>query len=397
MNETNETDAITQPSTEEASSTQAPTSYSFSINNHELSSALRKVSGIVDHSQVIQILGFIKCDLRNKELHLMASNSEIEMHVHIPVITNTLTDGIKASFTLPCKKLLDISRSLAPDAILEVEQKSSWTVIRVGKTQFKLASLDAETFPHMEQFHVDVTLNIPQNRLLWLLRRTSFAMATQDVRFFLNGLLLKVQNQQILTVATDGHRLALNAINDPSADQDGSFIIPKKTIQELCKHLQEDDSNICLKIGKQNISFHSDTLLMYSNLIDGDYPDYSSLIPSQFGHQALVHVDELKSSLSRLIILASEKYHGGKFHFSPESLAIVTNNINQEEARDEVGIDLTGESIAIGFNLHYVIDILQVMQTEKISIGIVDTERSISFTEHESEHYSVFIVMPLSI
>lgn len=390
------TETTTQP-TSETTTQKSANSYSFSIGNHELSSALRKLSGIVDHSQVIQILGFIKCDLHNKELHLMASNSEIEMHVHIPVISNTLSTDDKASFTLPCKKLLDISRSLAPDAVLEVEQKSSWTVIRVGRTQFKLASLEADSFPHMEQFSADVTLNIPQNKLLWLLRRTSFAMAHQDVRFFLNGMLLKVKNQQIFTVATDGHRLALNAIDDPMAQQDGCFIIPKKTIQELCKHLQEDDSNICLKIGKQNISFHSDTLLMYSNLIDGDYPDYSSLIPSQFAHKALVHVDELKSSLSRLIILASEKYHGGKFHFSPESLAIVTNNINQEEARDEVGIELNGEAIAVGFNLHYVIDILQVLQTNKMSIGIVDTERSISFTEHESEQHSVFIVMPLSI
>ena len=385
------------PTAETPAVTQSTDTCAFSISNHELSGALRKLSGIVDHSQVIQILGFIKCELDDGQLHLVASNSEIEMHVSIPVITNNAQDGQKIAFTLPCKKLLDITRSLSPDAILDIDQKSSWTVIRVGKTQFKLASLAAENFPHMEQFAAEVTLNIPQNQLLWLLRRTSFAMATQDVRFFLNGLLLKVHNQQILTVATDGHRLALNAIDDANAKQDGTFIIPKKTIQELCKHLQEDDSNICLQIGKQNISFHSDSLLMYSNLIDGDYPDYTNLIPNDFAHEALLSVDELKASLSKLIILASEKYHGGKFHFHENSLAIVTNNINQEEARDEIMADLKGASVSVGFNLHYILDILQVLQTDKMNVGIVDGERSISFTEHESEHHSLFIVMPLSI
>ena len=369
----------------------------FSVSNQELSTALRKLSGIVDHSQVIQILGFIKCQLIGKELQLVASNSEIEMHMRIPVVANHAESDQPPSFTLPCKKLLDITRSLAPDALLEVEQKSSWTVIRVGKTQFKLASLDADNFPHMEQFAADVTLNIPQNKLLWLLRRTSFAMASQDVRFFLNGLLLKVHDQKIYTVATDGHRLALNAIDDPQATQNGSFIIPKKTIQELCKHLEQDDSDICLKIGKQNISFHSENLLMYSNLIDGDYPDYNNLIPTAFNHEATLSVEELKSSLSRLIILASEKYHGGKFHFSSDNIAIVTNNINQEEARDEVAASYQGETIGIGFNLHYIIDILQVLQTEAMHIGIVDAERSIAFTEHGGTTHSVFIVMPLSL
>jgi len=374
------------------------TSIRFQVNNAELNPALRRLSGIVDHAQVIQILGFVKCVLSNDSMLMIASNSEIEMHVRVAISHDMPSlDEQEIEFTLPCKKLLDISRTLPNNASIAVEQNQNWTSIRVGKTAFKLASLGVEGFPQLDPFTPEAKFAITEAEFLWLLRRSAFAMAHQDVRFFLNGLLLKLAKQHIETAATDGHRLAKNVLSYAESLPERQCILPKKTVQELCKHLQESDSLVHISLGKQHISFISESLELYSNLIEGDYPDYEKLLPREFAHRAVIDVALLKSSLQRMITLANEKYHGASLNFSDSKLTLSANNINHEEANDELNIVYTGEPVKVGLNIHYVQELLQVVETETIEIGIVNTEKSITFTELDSSNQSQFIVMPLTL
>lgn len=375
----------------------------FSIKNNVLNKALKILSGVVDHSQVIQILGYIKCDLAHDKLSLIASNSEIEIHVTVAIDEPVPQEAY--SFTLPCRKLFDITRSLDADATLKITHQQSWSDISVGKTKFKLASLPASNFPQLTQFEPTTTVKISQNDFLQLLNRTGFAMASQDVRFFLNGMLLGLQPETMNAVATDGHRLALNALPQTSFSLTSTsqettphhFIVPRKTIHELRKHLQETDETITLSVGSQYMSVVSDDISIYSNLIDGQYPKYQKLIPKSFNHQATVSADQLRRSIAKMSILANEKFHGAKFHFEENRLTISTHNVNHEEASDELPIQLNGDPISMGFNLMYLVDILNVVQTDLIYIQMVDAKSSVSFEEVEGSQDSLFIVMPLSL
>ena len=379
---------------------------SFSVSNLALHKALKILSGVVDHSQVIQILGYIKCDLQGDQLSLIASNSEIEIHVSVSVTENS-SDSL-CSFTLPCRKLFDITRTLE-EAELKIKCQTSWIDIAVGKTRFKLASLPANNFPQLTQFTPKKTLQISQNELLWLLNRTSFAMASQDVRFFLNGMRIGLTEESLQAVATDGHRLSLNGLDQSTfsqksverSDEDDSdsidFIVPRKTIQELRKHLNETDETVEIAIGHQYISVISEDISIYSNLIDGQYPKYQKLIPKNFNHQVTVSVATLRQSISKMSILANEKFHGARFLFEPDKLTISTHNVNHEQAIDELPISLEGDPVNVGFNLMYLVDILNIITSDMIQINIVDAKNSVSFEEVGGEKDSLFIVMPLSI
>ena len=380
--------------------------FSFSVSNQALSKALKILSGVVDHSQVIQILGYIKCDLQDNKLSLIASNSEIEIHIAIDVLDVSCQEA--RSFTLPCRKLFDITRTLESDAILTIKSCASWSEVCVAKTRFKLASLPPNSFPQLAHFSPQKTIRLSQNDLLRLLNRTGFAMASQDVRFFLNGMLLGIGAEKIDAVATDGHRLALNAIGQDGftqvnasdeANQEAipNIIVPRKTIQELRKHLQETDAPVEIAIGGQYMSILTDEIAIYSNLIDGQYPKYQKLIPRDFNHQVTLSTDLLRRSINKMSILANEKFHGARFQFEDQKLTISTHNVNHEEAVDELPIALEGGAIRIGFNLMYLVDILSVVETETIRINMVDVKSSVSFEEVDGDQDSLFIVMPLSI
>ena len=382
------------------------TDLSFTVSNQSLNKALKILSGVVDHSQVIQILGYLKCTIQNGLLALIASNSEIEIHISIPVSDANTTDP--TSFTLPCRKLFDITRTIDSDANLTIHPRESWSEISVAKTRFKLASLPVNSFPQLTKFSSEHRIQVTQNDLLHLLNRTGFAMASQDVRFFLNGMLIRLDGQKIHAVATDGHRLSLNALDQSSfsklkTEHDASdpetthFIVPRKTIQELRKHLQESDAPVELAIGSQHMSIVSDEIAIYSNLIDGKYPNYQKLIPRHFNHQVELSTDVLRRSINKMAILANEKFHGARFQFEADKLTISTHNVNHEEAVDELPIALTGDPIRVGFNLMYLVDILSVVATERIRINIVDVKSSVSFEEVDGNQDSLFIVMPLSI
>ena len=234
-------------------------------------------------------------------------------------------------------------------------------------------------------------------------------MASQDVRFFLNGMRIGLTEESLQAVATDGHRLSLNGLDQNAFSQKAveqtnedisdsiDFIVPRKTIQELRKHLNETDETVEISIGNQYISVISEDISIYSNLIDGQYPKYQKLIPKNFNHQVTVSVAALRQSISKMSILANEKFHGARFLFEADKLTISTHNVNHEQAVDELPISLEGESVNVGFNLMYLVDILNIITSDMIQINIVDAKNSVSFEEVGGEKDSLFIVMPLSI
>lgn len=387
---------IEQTSTKANTHTQKVT---FVMRNSHLTKALKQLTGVVDHSQVIQVLSFLKCSLQHNSIHLVGSNSEIEMHTTIPLESEQATDT-SHDFTMPCKKLFEIARSLPSNALIECTQEGAWTQLKVGRTVFKLASLSCESFPIMEKLPAHISFTIQENELLHLLKKTQFCMATNDVRFFLNGLLLET-GSSLTTVATDGHRLSCQ--NSPQGiakgDNAGKYIIPRKTIVELCKYLQDDERPLTLSFNSQQFSLKSDDIELHSCLIDGDYPAYKALIPNHHNYQAVVNVDLLKASLLRLAPLSNEKYHGAKLTFTENRLTICTQNLHQEEATDEIAIQMTpaDSSVTLGFNMHYILDVLNSVETESVLISIVDEKRSITFEAIGDDQDGVYIIMPLDI
>lgn len=371
----------------------------FMIRNDDLGRLIKMLNGVVDHSQVIQILSFLKCSIRQSLLHLTASNSEIEMHVHIPLVD--VSPSLELDFTLPCKKLFDISKSLPGDAMLEFILETNWTKLKAGKTTFKLASLPVDQFPHMEKQAPQTRIKIQESTLVQALKQTQFCMGSNDVRFFLNGLLFQCDGNELTLVATDGHRLACTHCKDCDIQfeaEQAQYILPRKTVQELVKYLQESEDNIEICFSSQYFSFQSDRVTIYSNLIDGDYPAYQKLIPKQHTAQATLSVEALKQSLNRLLPLANEKYHGAKFNFSEQGLHISTQNIHHEEAEDELTIAYPHtEALTIGFNIHYVLDVLNVMNVDNLSIALIDKKHSVAFEGIDSDQDTVFIIMPLDL
>ncbi|MEC8461147.1 MAG: DNA polymerase III subunit beta [Pseudomonadota bacterium] len=388
----------TQETQQTSVKSDSKTSFSFTLRNDEFCRVIRLLSGVVDHSQVIQVLGFLKISISPHKAIITASNSEIEMHTSISVVDSNLPNE-QLQLTMPCKKLLDITKSLGQDAMLNFSHSGSWTQLRVGKTSFKLAALPAEDFPCMDSQTPKQTLTLESKVLAHALKRTQFCMASNDVRFFLNGLLFQVYGACCTLVATDGHRMACHELNIPASNQEApvEYILPRKTAHELSKYLQDNDEMVELAFNEQRFSFKGNNLVLHSNLIDGKYPAFKNLIPKEYPHKALVDTQGLKSSLQKLMPLANEKYHGASFSFTHDIITITTRNLYHEEAKDEVPTKLEGEPISVGFNINYVLDILNVIQTPTIQICMVDPKRSVAIEEITESPESTFIVMPLDL
>jgi DNA polymerase-3 subunit beta len=364
----------------------------FTISRTALLNPLRLLTGVVERKQTLPILGNVCMNLNDGILYLTTTDSELEMSCQIAVDTGT--DG---KITLPALKLFDICRSLNGDAQIQFKLDTNRMAIKAGRTRFSLTYLPAEDFPSSEEVTPNASIQLPQATLKWLLAKTQFAMAQQDVRYYLNGLLLDLSAEQLNVVATDGHRLAL-ARESATLDlaEPLQVIIPRKAVTELVRSLEDNDESVEIGIAANHIRFTLPNFTLTSKLIDGTFPEYQGVIPAMPDKKLLAECDNFKQSLNRASILSSEKYKGVRLNLSTNLLQISAHNPEQEEAEEDVDVQYSGDELEVGFNIAYLLDALNAVDTECVEMHFTEANSSCLICPEDANNVK-YVIMPMRL
>ncbi|HAT8180717.1 TPA: DNA polymerase III subunit beta [Legionella pneumophila] len=366
--------------------------FELTIKKEELITPLLTVSGAVDKKQSLAILSHFLLKLSDGFLFITATDLEIEISAQV-VCDSKQTSG---SITVPAKKFIDIIRSLDENASPSIVFDKSLVTIKQNRSTFKLATLPAENYPTSEDECNDVELSIPRLVLLQLLQSTHFAMSQQDVRIFLNGLLLEFDSNIISAVATDGHRMAISRYSCDNIAQT-RLLLPKKGVQELLRLLNcINDEQVLLAAGKSHIKLITNQFVFLSKLIEARFPPYTKAIPREQDKHIIIDCATLKRALSRIVILAHEKSKAVLLHLQPGQLTLIANNNEQEEAIETLSAETQGEELKIGLNATYLLDVLTHFSEGQIKLSMSNTESSILIESLANDHYQ-YIIMPMKI
>ena len=362
------------------------------INREKILPPLQQVIGAVERKQTLPILGNVLMQSDQNGLSLTATDLEIELVARIDM---DIAENIAT--TLPARKMLDICKALPDGVDIEFTFEDNRVVMKSGRSRFTLASLPAKDFPTVDEIKSQSQFDIPQNVLRTLIEKTAFAMALQDVRYYLNGMLLEIQQDMIRLVATDGHRLALSEHQDSTGiSSDKQLIVPRKGVLELARLLANSEDKATITLSQNHIRVQTGELVFTSKLIDGKFPDYNRVIPVDGNKTLSVNRDLLKHSLQRIAILSNEKYRGIRLNLGDNNLSIQANNPDQEEAEEEISVDYQETPIEIGFNVTYLLDVLSVLDSEDVKIKLKDSNSSCIITSSETEQFR-YVVMPMRL
>jgi DNA polymerase-3 subunit beta len=352
---------------------------------------LQAVVGVVERRQTMPILSHVLLVVRNGVLSISATDMEVEL-----VAEGQIDSGEPGEITVPGRKLYDIMRALPEAVRVDLSLSGERLTLKAGRSRFTLSTLRAADFPTIDDVAAQQTLELPARDLRRLLEKTQFSMAQQDVRYYLNGLLLETEGSRLRGVATDGHRLALAEIEIEGAElQEGQRIVPRKGVLELTR-LLGDEGQVTLTLGESHIRAQMDGLRFTSKLIDGRFPDYGRVIPRNPPHLLMADRALLRHALQRAAILSNEKYRGVRLQLQPNSVVIQANNPEQEEAVETLELEYGGESMEIGFNVNYLLDALAAVDGEQVQIGVTDADSSCLITEPGREE-AKFVVMPMRL
>lgn len=363
----------------------------FTISREALLKPLQLVAGVVERRQTLPVLSNILLVVEGSQLSMTGTDLEVEMVGRIE-----LEQAAEAgSITVPAKKLMDICKSLPDHVDIELTLTGQKVTIKGGRSRFTLSTLPASEFPNVEDGPENLDITIAQGALKRLIDRTGFAMAQQDVRYYLNGMLLELNGSQLRTVATDGHRLAtsLCAVDSDLAEK-LQVIVPRKGILELARLLEDGDKNADLVIGSSHIRVKTGDYTFTSKLVDGKFPDYERVIPKGGDRLVIADRQELRQVLSRIAILSNEKYRGVRLDLTDGYLKVTANNPEQEEAEETLAVDYQNTSMEIGFNVNYLLDALSILSDEMVKISMIDPNSS-ALVEAVDSSDSVYVIMPM--
>lgn len=364
----------------------------FTVDRETLLKPLQQVIGVVERRQTLPVLGNLLMVASDKGLKITATDLEVEIQSRVDVDIEEAGE-----ITLPARKLVDICKALPENANVQFSVKDQKAQIRSGKSRFTLATLPAADFPLVEPIKGDCSFAIPQNKLKELIERTQFSMAQQDVRYYLNGLMLEISNGQLRAVATDGHRLAMCDMPlDISVGESRQVIVPRKGIQELLRLLENSDEPVQVNVGSNHIGISNGDIRFTSKLVDGRFPDYDRVLPKGGDKQVFADRELLRQALSRTSILSNEKYRGIRLNLDKNILKIQAHNPEQEEADEEFEVDYTGSGLEIGFNVTYLLDVLSTLRSDNIEITLSDSNSSCLMREPGTEQYR-YVVMPMRL
>ncbi|MDZ7751681.1 MAG: DNA polymerase III subunit beta [Gammaproteobacteria bacterium] len=368
----------------------------ISTTKEQIIKPLQMVVGVVERRQSLPILGNVLISARNGRVELTTTDLEVELFGRFEAQVEE-----EGETTFPARKILDICKALPDKARLHIEVKEGKGIISSGKSRFRLTTMNPSEFPTAEDKESRYLLKVGREKLKRLIEKTQFAMAHQDVRFYLNGLLLESKEGRLKAVATDGHRLAISEmdINDEEADGgEIQAIVPRKAVLELSKVIGEGDEQIVMELGRQTLRVDLGDKRITSKLVDGKYPDYEGVIPrtERCDKKAIIEREVLRDSLARASILSNEKYRAVRIGFDEDKgMRVTAHNMEQEEAVEELEAEFEGEAIEIGFNVGYLMDAISAVDTARVIIYLINSDSSSLIVGEAGEEK--YVVMPMRL
>lgn len=361
--------------------------------NSTLLGPLQQVTGIVERRHTLPILSNVLIEVTDSSINFLATDLEVQIRASAKL------DGSKTtgSLTVGAKKLQDILRALSPDADTVLETKDNRLTVKSGKSRFNLQTLAAADFPKINESKETATvITLPQNELKRVLGMVQFAMAIQDIRYFLNGVLFSAEGNTLRVVATDGHRLSMASYQLPESTSKIEAILPRKTVIELIKLLNESDDPVTLALHSNQVKFNFAGIEIVSKIVEGKFPDYQKVVPVNYANHILMNRVTLQQAMQRASILSNEKIRGVRMVFTKDALSIICTNNEQEEAEEGVAIEYNAEALDLGFNISYLLDVLNHLQCETVQISLGDVHTSALFTVPGSDEFK-YVVMPMRI
>lgn len=367
-----------------------------SMSRDQLLKPLQQVSGVVEKRQTLQVLSNVLIVVADGEIAMTGTDLEVEL-LSRQDLENESRDG---KITVPCRKLLDICRALPATAQVDLSVDGNRLLLKSGKSRFTLTTLPANDFPNLdESLNAAYTVTLTQRVLKQLIDKTSFAMAQQDVRYYLNGMLFEVTADRLRVVATDGHRLAMcDADISSQVTEKAQVIVPRKGVQELSRLLADEDTEVTLTLGSNHLRVTVGNVTFTSKLIDGRFPDYERVLPKNGDRTLVAGREELKSALQRAAILCNEKFRGVRLQINDQQLKILATNPDQEEAEEELQVEFSGSPLEIGFNVGYMLDVLNALNGAYTQAILGDTNSSALIRDNDPEQANaVYVVMPMRL
>ncbi|WP_025541064.1 DNA polymerase III subunit beta [Vibrio parahaemolyticus] len=364
----------------------------FTIERSHLIKPLQQVSGALGGRPTLPILGNLLIKVEENVLSMTATDLEVEL-----VSKVTLEGDFEAgSITVPSRKFLDICRGLPDDAIITFVLEGDRVQVRSGRSRFSLATLPANDFPNIEDWQSEVEVSLSQADLRTLIDKTQFSMANQDVRYYLNGMLFEIDGTTLRSVATDGHRMAVSQTQLGADFAQKQIIVPRKGVQELVKLMDAPEQPVVLQIGSSNVRAEVNNFIFTSKLVDGRFPDYRRVLPQHTNKTLIASCDELRQAFSRAAILSNEKFRGVRVNLAGNEMRITANNPEQEEAEEMLDVTFEGDPIEIGFNVSYVLDVLNTLRCEKVQVSMSDANAS-ALIENADDDSAMYVVMPIRL
>jgi DNA polymerase III subunit beta len=363
----------------------------LSAPREDVLTPLQAVIGVVERRQTMPILANVLLSARDNRLSITGTDLEVEL-----VAASGVTVQQAGDITVPGRKLLDICRALPEKTNVVISTEGERLTVRAGRSRFVLASLPAAEFPVVEEINAQQSLNVSQAEVRKLIDKTHFSMAQQDVRYYLNGMLLETDGKQLRAVATDGHRLALCETElESKAKTSQQVIVPRKGVLEL-QRILGDAGSIELAVGTNHVRAQIGDIRFTSKLIDGRFPEYGRVIPANPTKLVEADRDLLRQALQRTAILSNEKYRGVRLSVQNNLLTIQAHNPEQEEAEDQVEVNYRGDEVEIGFNVNYLLDALAAIDSEKVEIGLTDSNSS-CLIRAPGTTGTKYVVMPMRL
>ena len=364
----------------------------IAIAREALLKPLQLVSGVVERRQTLPILANVLLSIDRDGLTLTGTDLEVEMQARTSGSSVDTGD-----ITLSARKFMDICRTLPEQAMLEISVENERALIRSGKSRFTLATLPAADFPSVDPIEAPFSFSLAQRDMKRLIEQTQFSMAHQDVRYYLNGLMVEIGKGALRAVATDGHRLAMCEVAaEVDIAEPRQVIVPRKGVLELARLLDESESMVEVQLGSNHIKVVFPDVTFTSKLIDGRFPDYERVMPAGGNRVVECGRETLRQAFVRASVLSNEKFRGIRLQFGRNLLRATVHNPEQEEAEEELEVEYAGEEFEIGFNVSYFLDALGAIKAERVKIVLTDANSSCLIQGDDDAHCS-YVIMPMRL
>ena len=367
----------------------------FITEKNEIVDSLQMGASIAERRQTIPILANLKIVAMEGKIEITATDLEIQLKT-VSEVKEVIEEG---ETTVSARKMSELCRSLPDKEALEFNLNNGKLTVSSKNFHADFATISALDFPELDTKEETDSLSLESKTLKRLLNKTAFCMASQDVRYYLNGLLMEYKEGNINAVATDGHRLALatSQLKEIIKEAEGKRqIIPRKAVLELAKILREDNSNINLSFGNSSLRIKDINLDFSTKLIDGKFPDYEKVLPAGEPDALEVSKDSLQAALTRASVLSNEKYRGVRFELSNNKLKLTANNPEKELAEELLEVNYEGSTMEIGFNIGYLLDVLATIESEEVELNFYGEESSCLIREPGNK-LEAYVIMPMRL